>query len=32
LTPLDAATREHADELVRWLREQGAKSATELTR
>ncbi len=32
LTPLDAATRQNADELVRWLREQGAESATELTR
>jgi uncharacterized protein len=30
LTPLDAAVRERADELARWLRDQGAKSATEL--
>lgn len=31
LTPLDAAQRTNADELVRWLRDRGAKSATELT-
>ncbi|MGH3802301.1 MAG: hypothetical protein ACRDTD_19630 [Pseudonocardiaceae bacterium] len=31
VTPLDAAAREHAEDLVRWLREQGAKSVTELT-
>jgi hypothetical protein len=30
LTPLDAACREGADELVAWLRERGAKSAAEL--
>jgi uncharacterized protein len=30
LTPLDAAEREHADDLARWLRDRGAKSATEL--
>ncbi|MGH3931954.1 MAG: ankyrin repeat domain-containing protein, partial [Pseudonocardiaceae bacterium] len=30
LTPLDAAAREHADELVRWLRDRGARSATEI--
>lgn len=30
LTPLDAAQRRQADELVAWLREQGAKSAQEL--
>jgi uncharacterized protein len=29
LTPLDAAEREGAAELVRWLRERGAKSASE---
>ncbi|MGH3916461.1 MAG: ankyrin repeat domain-containing protein [Pseudonocardiaceae bacterium] len=29
VTPLDAARREGADELVRWVREQGARSATE---
>jgi uncharacterized protein len=29
-TPLDAAMREDAAELVRWLRERGAKSASEL--
>ncbi len=32
LTPLDAAERENADELVRWLRDRGAKSATEPAR
>lgn len=31
VTPLDAAARERADELVRWLRDRGALSATELT-
>jgi uncharacterized protein len=31
LTPLDAASREGADQLVAWLRERGAKSATEPT-
>jgi ankyrin repeat protein len=30
VTPLDAAEREGAAELVRWLRERGAKSASEL--
>ena len=30
LTPLDAAARGNADELVRQLRDRGAKSATEL--
>jgi ankyrin repeat protein len=30
LTPLDAASREDADQLVRWLRSRGAKSAEEL--
>jgi hypothetical protein len=30
LTPLDAAVRSGADELVRWLRDRGAKSASEL--
>jgi ankyrin repeat protein len=30
ITPLDAAEREGAGELVRWLRERGARSATEL--
>lgn len=30
-TPLDAALRERSDELVRWLRAQGAKTSTELT-
>ena len=30
LTPLDAATREHATGLVRWLRAQGARSAADL--
>ena len=30
LTPLDAAQRSNAVELVRWLRKRGAKSATEL--
>ncbi len=30
LSPLDAAQREGADELVEWLRRQGAKSASEL--
>jgi uncharacterized protein len=29
LTPLDAAERERADELARWLRDRGARSATE---
>jgi uncharacterized protein len=29
-TPLDAAERSHADELVEWLRARGAKSASEL--
>ena len=32
LTPLDAAQRSDAGELVRWLRGQGAKSAAELRR
>src|SRR5450631_1183944 len=32
LSPVDAAEREGADELVRWLRTRGAKSAVELTR
>lgn len=32
LTPLDAAQRSQAGELVAWLREQGAKSAKELVR
>lgn len=32
LTPLDAATRENADELVLWLRARGAQSATQLNR
>ncbi len=32
VTPLDAAARERADELVRWLRDRGALSATQLTR
>lgn len=31
LTPLDAAEREHADQLVQALRSQGAKSAAELS-
>jgi hypothetical protein len=31
LTPLDAARRSNADSLVTWLRDQGAKSADELT-
>ncbi len=31
LTPLDAAAREGATELVGWLRTQGGRSATELT-
>jgi len=31
VTPLDAAQRENANELVRWLRARGAKSATEVT-
>lgn len=31
ITPLDAAAHENATELVRWLRAQDAKSATELT-
>jgi uncharacterized protein len=30
LTPLDAAVRSGADELVRWLRDRGAKPASEL--
>jgi uncharacterized protein len=30
LAPLDAAEQEHADDLARWLRDRGAKSATEL--
>lgn len=30
LTPLDAAKRSEADEVVRWLRGRGARSATEL--
>lgn len=30
VTPLDAAARENANELVRWLRSRGAKSATEV--
>ena len=30
LTPLDAAAREHADELVCWLRDRGARTAAEL--
>lgn len=30
LTPLDAARREHADELVAWLRARGGRSAAEL--
>jgi len=30
LTPLDAAVREHADELVQWLRARGARSAAEI--
>jgi hypothetical protein len=30
LTPLDAADRENAGELVRWLRDRGARCATEL--
>jgi hypothetical protein len=29
-TPLDAAARHHADELVRWLRDNGARSARDL--
>lgn len=32
VTPLDAAARSKAVDLVRWLREQGAKSASELAR
>lgn len=32
LTPLDAALRERADQLVSWLRDRGARSATELSR
>lgn len=32
MTPVDAAARSQAVGLVRWLREQGAKSAAELTR
>jgi ankyrin repeat protein len=32
VTPLDGAEREHADELARWLRDRGAKPATELPR
>ena len=32
LTPLDAAHREGADDLVRWLRDRGAISAAELSR
>ncbi len=31
LTPLDAAVRAGADELAAWLRDRGAKSATELS-
>jgi hypothetical protein len=31
VTPLDAAARENANELVRWLRARGARSATEVT-
>jgi hypothetical protein len=31
LTPLDAAEREHAAELVQWLRTRGAITAAELT-
>lgn len=31
VTPLDAAMRERADELVRWLGDRGALSATELS-
>jgi uncharacterized protein len=31
LTPLDAANREGANDLVRWLRDNDAKSASELT-
>ena len=31
VTPLDAAARENANELVRWLRARGAESATEVT-
>lgn len=30
LTPLDAAEREHVDELAGWLRDRGAKRASEL--
>jgi hypothetical protein len=30
LTPLDAARRSGADELVDWLRSQGGRSATDL--
>jgi uncharacterized protein len=30
LTPLDAARRSDADELVQWLRDRGAKSATDV--
>jgi hypothetical protein len=32
LTPLDAAEREHAAELIRWLRDRGARTATELAK
>jgi hypothetical protein len=31
LTALDVATKEHHDDLVGWLRTQGAKSADELS-
>jgi ankyrin repeat protein len=31
LTPLDAATRSRASELIRWLRDRGAKPAKELS-
>jgi hypothetical protein len=31
LTPLDAARRSEADELVQWLRSRGARSASQLT-
>ena len=32
LTPLDAAARENAEDLVEWLRARGAQSATKLSR
>jgi uncharacterized protein len=32
LTPLDAAARSGADDLVQWLRTRGARPAAELSR